>query len=107
MAGKIKSNMFSGAGILFVRAGELRKQQTFFEELLWQYLKTEPLGFKFRGQHPYGNYILDFCCHALKLVIELDGSIHEIEEVKQIDEVRQKHLESDNLFVLRFSNDEI
>jgi very-short-patch-repair endonuclease len=40
-------------------------------------------------------------------VIEVDGSIHNEETVKQNDQVRQKHLESDNLFVLRFTNDEI
>ena len=100
--------MFGGAGkLLFARASELRKRQTFAEELLWEYLKTKPLGFKFRRQHVYCIYILDFYCHALKLVIEVDGSIHNEEAVKQNDEVRQKHLESDNLFVLRFTNDEI
>ena len=100
MAPKQK-NMFDGAGnFLFAMASELRKRQTFAEELLWEYLKTKPLGFKFRRQHVYGIYILDFYCHALKLVIEVDGSIHNEEAVKQNDQVRQKHLESDNLFVL-------
>jgi very-short-patch-repair endonuclease len=108
MAGKTKSNIFAGAGkLLLARTGDLRKKQTFSEELLWQYLKTKPLGFKFRRQHAYGIYILDFYCHALKLVIEVDGSIHNSEEVKPNDAVRQKHLESDNLYVLRFRNDEI
>jgi len=103
-----KSNMFGGANkFLFARAGELRSQQTFAEELLWQYLKTKPLGFKFRRQHAYGIYILDFYCHAVKLVIEVDGSIHNKEEIKSNDEIRQKYLENDRLFVLRFSNDEI
>jgi very-short-patch-repair endonuclease len=102
------SNMFAGADkLLFAKAGELRKRQTFAEELLWQYLKTKPLGFKFRRQHAYWTYILDFYCHALKLVIEVDGSIHNEEEVKKNDEIRQKHLENDKLFVLRFTNDEI
>jgi len=103
-----KNSMFAGADkFLFARAGELRKQQTFAEELLWQYLKTKPLGFKFRRQHVFSNYILDFYCHALKLVIEVYGSIHNEEEIKRNDAIRQKHLENDKLLVLRFTNDEI
>ena len=100
--------MFAGANkLLFARAGLLRKQQTFAEELLWHYLRTKPLGFKFRRQHAYANYILDFYCHALKLVIEVDGSIHELEEIRQNDQTRQEHLEADNLTVIRFTNGEI
>ena len=103
-----KSKMFAGADkFLFARAGELRKQQTFAEELLWQRLKTKPLGFKFRRQHAYGSYILDFYCHRLKLVIEVDGSIHNEEEIKRNDEIRQKDLENDKLCVIRFTNDEL
>ena len=103
-----QKNMFAGAGkLLFARASELRKQQTFAEELIWQYLRTKPLGFKFRRQHVYSIYILDFYCHAVKLVIEVDGSIHMTEDVKENDQVRQKQLEADGLFVLRFTNDEI
>ena len=100
--------MFAGAGkLLFAKASVLRKQQTFAEELLWQYLRTKPLGFKFRRQHVYSIYILDFYCHALKLVIEVDGSIHMMEGVKDNDQIRQQQLEADSLSVLRFTNSEI
>ncbi len=105
---KAADRMFAGAGkFLFRRAAELRSQQTHAEELLWAYLRTKPVGFKFRRQHPFLNYILDFYCHALHLVIEIDGSIHHLEEVKQNDAVRQKHLEEHGLAILRFTNDEI
>jgi imidazole glycerol-phosphate synthase subunit HisF len=89
------------------RAAELRSRHTFAEELLWNYLRAKPFGFKFRRQHPYSNYILDFYCHALKLVIEADGSVHEKEEVKQNDAERQKQLEEPGLTFLRFTNNEI
>ena len=57
----MRKKMFGGADkSLFGRASELRSKQTFAEELLWQYLRRKPLGFKFRRQHAYGNYILDF-----------------------------------------------
>lgn len=100
--------MFAGAEqLLFKRAAELRSQQTHAEKLLWNYLRTKPLGFKFRRQHPYSKYILDFYCHALHLAIEVDGSIHNEEDIRQNDEIRQQQLEEKSLVVLRFANDEI
>jgi very-short-patch-repair endonuclease len=84
----VSEKMFAGAEqVLFERAAELRSQPTHAEEVLWSYLKIKPLGFKFRRQHPYLIYILDFYCHALHLVIEVDGAIHQKEEVKQNDKL--------------------
>ena len=104
----MRKKMFSGADqLLFERASKLRKQQTFAEELLWNYLRTKPFGLKFRRQHPFLSYILDFYCHSLKLVIEVDGSIHELEEVKQNDELRERRLKAQGLIILRFTNTEI
>ncbi|MGN6163632.1 MAG: endonuclease domain-containing protein [Flavisolibacter sp.] len=104
----MKRKMFAGADqLLFQRARALRSQQTFAEELLWNYLRTKPCGFKFRRQHPFSNYILDFYCHALRLAIEVDGSIHMQEEVKNNYEQRQKQLEEQGLVFLRFTNSEI
>jgi very-short-patch-repair endonuclease len=100
--------MFAGANhLLFKKAAELRKHPTYAEEVLWGYLRTKPFGFKFRKQHPYLNYILDFYCHQRTLVIEADGSIHEKEDVKENDAVRQNHLAHHGLTVLRFTNNEI
>jgi len=100
--------MFSGAEkLLFEKASKLRGQQTFTEEILWNYLKVKPFGFKFRRQHPFSIYILDFYCHQLKLVIEVDGSIHNLEEVKENDFIRQEQLGQEGLIFFRFSNDEI
>jgi cyclase len=92
---------------LYQRAGELRNNSTHAEQILWGYSKSKPSGYKFRRQHPYSIYILDFYCHSLKLVIEVDGSIHEKEEIKQNDKERQYLPEKDKLTVLRFSNNEI
>jgi imidazole glycerol-phosphate synthase subunit HisF len=89
---------------LYQRARELRNKATHAEEILWGFLRTKPLGYKFRRQHPYSIYILDFYCHSLKLVIEVDGSIHDHDEVKQNDQQRQSLLEKDGLTVIRFSN---
>ena len=96
--------MFLGADkLLFEKAATLRRQQTFAEEILWDYLRTKPLGFKFRRQHPLASYILDFYCHRLKFAIEVDGSIHQ----KENDEIRQKQLEEGGLSFIRFTNDQI
>jgi cyclase len=104
----MKKKMFFGASnLIFENAKHLRKNMTHAENILWGHLKTKPNGFKFRRQHPLGIYIADFYCHNLKLVIELDGSIHDNEDVKQNDEVRQKLIEKDGLTVMRFKNQEI
>lgn len=92
---------------IYQRARELRNNSTHAEDVLWGYLKTKPGNYKFRRQHPYSIFILDFYCHKLKLVIEIDGSVHEKQEIKFNDQQRQHLLEQDGLVVLRFNNDEI
>jgi imidazole glycerol-phosphate synthase subunit HisF len=75
---------------IYQRARELRNNATHAEALLWGYLKTKPYDLKFRRQHPYSIFILDFYCHSLKLVIEIDGSIHNQPDVKINDKQRQE-----------------
>ena len=100
--------MFLGADPLIFRNAEaLRYRMTAAEDLLWGYLKGKQLGVKFRRQHPLGIYIADFYCHQHKLVIELDGSIHNLPDIIQNDIERQTNLELDGLKVLRFTNDQI
>jgi cyclase len=100
--------MFFGASnLIFEKAKILRKNMTGAEKILWFYLKQNVLGFKFRRQHPLGIYIADFYCHKAKLVIEIDGSVHDPEEIKDYDKERQRSLEEDGLKVIRFKNDEI
>jgi len=54
----------------------LRREMTDGERLLWQRLRGEQLGFKFRRQHPLGSYVADFVCLAPRLIVEVDGSQH-------------------------------
>ena len=102
-----KQMFYSASPLIFQRAKELRNHLTDAERILWMYLRTCPKGYKFRRQHPAGNYILDFYCHALKLAIEVDGSIHDSERNKEADQKRQIHLESEGIYVVRFTNKEI
>ncbi len=100
--------MFYNANpLLFDRAKNLRNHLTDAEMKLWGYLRTNPMGFKFRRQHPIDIYIVDFYCHACKLVIEADGSIHNKEDVQLTDIERQESLELTGLQVIRFTNKDI
>ncbi len=104
----MKKEMFFGAtNIILEKAEALRDKMTESEEIVWNYLRGGKLGVKFRRQHPASLYVLDFYCHELKLAIEIDGNIHEIEDVKKNDIERQKNLESLGLKVIRFSNEEV
>jgi very-short-patch-repair endonuclease len=90
--------------ILFAR--ELRRVSTEAEQLLWQYLRNRKLlGKKFRRQHVFCGFILDFYCPEGKLGIELDGSIHL--KQKEYDVLRQKIIEEQGIRIVRFSNKDI
>lgn len=100
--------MFLGADSnIFENARVLRGNPTHAEMLLWSYLRQKPLGFKFRRQHPISIYIADFYCHALKLIIEVDGKVHNDFDVRKKDIERQKYLESEGISFLRFKNEEV
>jgi len=104
----MKRRMFYKADpLIFENARELRNQLTPAEQAFWLRLKEHFPEYKFRRQHPISIYIADFYCHKLKLVIEIDGSIHDSEEAKSEDGKRQKNLEILNLTVIRFTNEQI
>ena len=86
-------------------ARRLRREQTAEEKQLWHALRAGRFaGFKFRRQHPVGDYFLDFYCPAAKLSIELDGFQHGLPEQHQRDEERKKFLTSEGIEELRFWN---
>ena len=64
-------------------------------------------GLKFRRQHPLGNYIADFYCHEKRLVIELDGEIHDTNEQAKRDNERTILMNRSNITVIRFLNEEV
>ncbi|MGE0199421.1 MAG: endonuclease domain-containing protein [Candidatus Melainabacteria bacterium] len=86
----------------------LRRRQTGAEELLWQMVRRRQVaGFKFYRQRPVGRFIVDFYCPEARLVIELDGGIHECEDIRGYDSERQQILEAMDLRVLRFTNEHL
>lgn len=93
---------------IFQNAKKLRNNPTLAEDRLWIELRNNQLeGFKFRRQHPLSIYIADFYCHKLKLVIEVDGDYHQVEEQLLLDKKRTENIEFQGLKVIRFTNDEI
>ncbi|MBI2806468.1 MAG: endonuclease domain-containing protein [Planctomycetes bacterium] len=86
-------------------ARQLRKNMTDEERLLWRELRFRQLSRKFRRQAPIGNYIVDFVCFEVKLIIELDGSQHagQVED----DSRRTEWLQTQGFRVLRFWNHQI
>ena len=104
----MKKRMFYNADpLIFENAKQLRRRLTPAEQTFWLRLKERFPEYKFRKQHPISIYITNFYCHKLKLVIEIDGSVHDSAEAKVNDEQRQKDLENLDLTVIRFTNDQI
>ncbi len=88
------------------RSRSLRRQMTGPEQRLWKSLRQRQIGnYKFRRQHPFGIYILDFVCLDARLVIEVDGGQHL--ESSEYDQSRTLWLEQQGFRVLRFWNNEV
>jgi very-short-patch-repair endonuclease len=86
-------------------ARQLLKNSTLSEILLWQKIKGKTLGYEFHRQVPIDEFIVDFYCHELKLVIEIDGYTHNYKF--EYDSFRQKQLENFGLKIIRFDDIEI
>ncbi|NHZ86385.1 MAG: DUF559 domain-containing protein [Planctomycetia bacterium] len=91
------------------KARSLRKNMTKAEVALWKYaLKNKKmLGYKFNRQRPVLNYIVDFMCKDLMIVIEIDGYSHNFKEVVKKDEIKQYDLENAGFTVLRYNDEDI
>jgi very-short-patch-repair endonuclease len=86
---------------------QMRKNPTEAEAILWEALRGKKLGVRFLRQKAIGRYIVDFYCASAKLVIELDGSVHDSADAQAYDALRQHELEARGLQVVRFANHEI
>ena len=94
--------------VLYEYAKQMRRNSTQEEEALWHKLKNKQVaGLKFRRQHPIDKFIADFYCHEKKLVIELDGNIHNQKEQASLDKGRTETMNEFGITVLRFKNEEI
>ncbi|WP_243348669.1 endonuclease domain-containing protein [Parabacteroides sp. FAFU027] len=103
---KKEASMFYNAKPeLYEKAKVLRNKMTPAEVVLWDRIRNNQLGVRFKPQHPIDIFIADFYCHKFKLVIEIDGEIHNSQT--EYDIGRTAEMESYGITVIRFTNDEI
>jgi len=104
-----KQNLWHYNANLKKFARENRKEMTKAEACIWKYLLSnkQMMGYQFRRQRPVLNYIADFLCKELMLIIEVDGLTHQWEEVAKRDVVREQELKQIGFEVLRFHDEEV
>ena len=93
--------------LLLQNAKSNRKYMTPAEAALWECLRGKNLGERFRRQHPVAGYIPDFVCLKKRLVVEVDGGYHFIDDQQVSDEERTQYLNQHGFEVLRFTNEEV
>ena len=87
-------------------ARQMRVNSTVQEQKLWQQLSGKRLqGLKFRRQFPIDRYIVDFYYHPCRLIIEIDGSVHN--HTKEFDQNRERYLKARGYQIIRFSNQQV
>ena len=89
------------------RARQLRRTMSPPEAALWEHLRGEKLGFKFRHQHPVGPYTLDFFCYSAGLAVEVDGAGHDLDVVRKKDARRDAWFARKGIRTLRFRASDI
>jgi cyclase len=99
--------MYFGAKAITIETAKmLRNNMTYHENLLWEKLKGKQIyGVRFRRQHPIMFFIADFYCHEAKLVVEVDGDIHN--DKTDYDDGRSAEMEKYGIIVLRITNAEV
>jgi very-short-patch-repair endonuclease len=85
-------------------AKRMRREPTYAEKRLWKFLRTTDL--HFRRQAPFAPYIVDFVCHEHRLIVELDGGIHNLPQVAARDVERDLWLTGRGYRVMRFLNEQ-
>jgi very-short-patch-repair endonuclease len=84
----------------------LRQRQTQSEAILWEVLRDRQiLGYKFRRQRPIGRFVVDFFCADAKLVLEIDGLIHNYQQAADIE--RQQMIEEQGMRFVRVTADQV
>ncbi len=98
----------SAKGSTYDNAKFLRECKTKAENIVWENLRNRQLNnLKFRRQHPFAEYVLDFYCHEVKLCIEVDGNVHNEKAIIENDNERTKVLNENGISVIRFKNAEV
>ena len=100
--------MLFGDGQLIDAARELRQNSTPAEEIFWEAVRNRKfIGLKFRRQQAIKFYVVDFYCDKHKLIVELDGTVHDSEEAQFLDQDRSFNLSKWGYKIIRFKNADI
>jgi len=99
-----KRQIFSASRMLY-RRRDLRQKTTTAEDVFWEEVRGNKLGYKFKRQFSIDNYVIDFYCPDFKLAIEIDGGIHKYR--RTYDNYRSSILKAYGVFEIRFTNKEI
>jgi leucyl-tRNA synthetase len=91
--------------LLLEKAKKMRENPTDAEKILWEKLKSKNISYKFRQQHLIDDFIVDFVCLSKKLIVEVDGKIHDSQEEQDL--ARTSVLKDKGFKVIRFTNDEV
>lgn len=108
--GKANANVTTDAfawKMLIDKAKQMRHEPTQAEEYLWECVRNRKIGYKIRRQHIVDGFITDFICLEKKVVIEVDGGIHETKEQREYDKERTRLLNEKGFEVIRFTNNEV
>jgi methylmalonyl-CoA mutase cobalamin-binding domain/chain len=93
--------------LLIDKAKEMRHLPTKAEDALWECIRNRKIDYKIRRQHIVNGYIADFICIEKRVIIEVDGGIHQTKEQKEHDTFRTEVLNNSGFFVMRFTNEEV
>ena len=100
--------MLFGDGQLIDVARELRQHATEAEKIFWEAVRDRKFNkLKFRRQQPIKFYVVDFYCEKYKLIVELDGAVHDTEEAEYLDNERSLNLSKWGYKIMRFRNKDV
>lgn len=88
-------------------ARRLRRDMSLPERLLWARLRRNPVGIKFRRQHPLGRYVVDFYCDAARTIFEIDGIAHDMADRPERDFRRDEFLTSAGFRIIRIAASDV
>lgn len=103
-----RGDVRSVPGYVYEVCRQLRLEHTTAKRVLWEVRRGGRLhGFRFRRQHPLGRYVADFYCSRARLVVEVDGTVHNMRAQQEYDRVRDEEIAARGLRCLRFTNADV
>ena len=98
-----RGECMSKSTIIQARAVGLRRNQTEAERIIWNFVRNNRLGYKFKRQQPIDHYIVDFICFEKRMVVEIDGGQH----TQENDAIRTAYLQNNGFTLTRFWNNDV